>query len=320
MKILVAGGAGYIGSVLIPKLLDRGYEVEVVDLLWFGNNLPAEVVIIKKNIINLKEEDLEGYDQVIFLAGVSNDPMAEYSPSMNFIENGAVPAYLSYTAKMAGVNRFIYGSSCSVYGYTVNELFDENKPTVSHYPYGVSKLQGEFASMQLKDKNFSVISLRQGTVSGYSPRMRLDLIVNTMFKCAVKDGEITVNNSSIWRPVLAIQDAAAGYIKAVEADDRLSGIFNIASGNFTVGEVADYVKVALKKYMNINTKVKIRHIDDYRNYKVSTEKIMDVLDFKPLNTIDSIVKELIENLDKFSDFENDSYYNISVFKKIFPNK
>jgi nucleoside-diphosphate-sugar epimerase len=196
MKILVAGGAGYIGSVLIPKLLDRGYEVEVVDLLWFGNNLPAEVVIIKKNIINLKEEDLEGYDQVIFLAGVSNDPMAEYSPSMNFIENGAVPAYLSYTAKMAGVNRFIYGSSCSVYGYTVNELFDENKPTVSHYPYGVSKLQGEFASMQLKDENFSVISFRQGTVSGYSPRMRLDLIVNTMFKCAVKDGEITVNNSS----------------------------------------------------------------------------------------------------------------------------
>jgi len=84
--------------------------------------------------------------------------------------------------------------------------------------------------------------------------------------------------------------------------------------------VANHVKVALKKYMNINTKVKIRHIDDYRNYKVSTEKIMDVLDFKPLNTIDSIVKELIENLDKFSDFENDSYYNISVFKKIFPNK
>ena len=84
--------------------------------------------------------------------------------------------------------------------------------------------------------------------------------------------------------------------------------------------MANHVKVALKKYMNINTKVKIRHIDDYRNYKVSTEKIMDVLDFKPLNTIDSIVKELIENLDKFSDFDNDSYYNINVFRKIFPKK
>ncbi len=319
MKILVAGGAGYIGSVLVPKLLDRGYEVEVVDLLWFGNNLPDKVVIIEKNIIDLKEEDLEKYNQVIFLAGISNDPMAEYSPSTNFIENGAVPAYLSYTAKRAGVNRFIYGSSCSIYGYTVNELYDESKPTISNYPYGISKLQGEFASMQLKDENFSVISLRQGTVSGYSPRMRLDLIVNTMFKCAVKDGEITVNNPSIWRPVLAIQDAAAGYIRAVEADNHLSGIFNIASGNFTVGEVADYVKVAVKKYMDINTKVKIQHIDDYRNYKVSTKKIMDVLSFKSLNSIDSIVKELVDNLDKFKDFDNDSYYNINIFKKIFPS-
>ena len=147
--------------------------------------------------------------------------------------------------------------------------------------------------------------------------MRLDLIVNTMFKCAVKDGEITVNNPSIWRPVLAIQDAAAGYIRAVEADDRLSGVFNIASGNFMVGEVADYVKVAVKKYMDINTKVKIQHIDDYRNYKVSTKKIMDVLSFKSLNSIDSIVKELVDNLDKFNDFDNDSYYNINIFKKIF---
>ena len=318
MKILVAGGAGYIGSVLIPKLLDKGYEVVVVDLLWFGNNLPSEVLILEKDIIDLKKEDLEGYDQVIFLAGVSNDPMAEYSPSMNFVENGAVPAYLSYTAKQAGVNRFIYGNSCSVYGYAVNELYDENKPTVSNYPYGISKLQGEFASMQLKDENFSVISLRQGTVSGYSPRMRLDLMVNTMFKCAVKDGEITVNNPSIWRPVLGIEDAATGYIRAVEADDRLSGIFNIASGNFTVGEVADYVKVSLKKYMDINTKVIIRHIDDYRNYKVSIKKIMDVLSFKPVNTIDSIVKELSDNLDKFNDFDNDSYYNINVFKNLFP--
>jgi nucleoside-diphosphate-sugar epimerase len=245
--------------------------------------------------------------------------MAEYSPSMNFVENGAVPAYLAYTAKRAGINRFIYASSCSIYGYTVNELYDENKPTVSNYAYGISKLQGEFASMQLKDENFSVISLRQGTVSGYSPRMRLDLIVNTMFKCAVKDGEITVNNPSIWRPVLAIQDAAAGYIMAVEADDHLSGIFNIASGNFTVGEVANYVKKAVKKYMDINTKIKIQQIDDYRNYKVSTKKIMDVLSFKSLNSIDSIVKELVDNLDKFKDFDNDSYYNINIFKKIFPS-
>ena len=247
MKILVAGGAGYIGSVLVPRLIDRGYDVDVLDLLWFGNNLPDTVKIINKNINKINNNDLVGYDQTIFLAGLSNDPMAEYSPAMNFVENGSSPAYLAYMSKLAGVKRFIYASSCSVYGYTVNELYDEEKPTVSNYPYGISKLQGEFASLQLQDERFSVISLRQGTVSGYSPRMRLDLIVNTMFMNAVNGNIITVNNPAIWRPILAIQDAISGYVRAVEADEDLSGIFNIASGNYTVGEVADYVKSGVKK-------------------------------------------------------------------------
>ena len=320
MKILVAGGAGYIGSVLVPKLLERSYDVNVVDLLWFGNNLPDEVPVIEKDIVKLREKDLEGYDQVIFLAGISNDPMAEYSPSMNFVENGSVPAYLAYIAKRSGVSRYIYGSSCSIYGYTVNELYDETMPTVSSHPYGISKLQGEFASMQMQDDNFSVISLRQGTVSGYSPRMRFDLIVNTMFKSAVSTGEIVVNNPAIWRPVLAIQDAVSGYIRAVEANDNLSGVFNIASGNFTVGEVADYVKAAVQKYMDIDTKITIKHLQDYRNYKVSIRKIMDVLSYKPMNNIDSIIRELVEHLESFEDFQNDSYYNINTFKKILSDK
>jgi len=317
VKILVAGGAGYIGSALVPKLLERGYEVTVVDLLWFGNHLPNEAVVIEKNIIELKEDDLEGHDQVIFLAGLSNDPMAEYSPSQNFVENSAVPAYLAYIAKRSGVKRFIYGNSCSIYGYAVNELYDETMPTVSNHPYGISKLQGEVASIQLQDDKFSVISLRQGTVSGYSPRMRLDLIVNTMFERAVVGGEIVVNNPAIWRPILAIQDAVSGYIRAVEANDGLSGIFNIASGNFTVGEVADYVKSAVQKYLDIDPVIKIKHIEDYRNYKVSIKKIMDVLSYKPMNNIDSIVKELSENRNLFNDYQNKDYYNIRTFKNLF---
>jgi len=317
VKILVAGGAGYIGSVLVPKLLERGYKVNVVDLLWFGNHLPDEVVVMEKNIIELKEEDLDGYDQVIFLAGLSNDPMAEYSPAMNFVENSAVPAYLAYMAKRTGVKRFIYGSSCSIYGYAVNELYDETMPTISNHPYGISKLQGEIASMQLQDDKFSVISLRQGTVSGYSPRMRLDLIVNTMFERAVVNGEIVVNNPAIWRPILAIQDAVSGYIRAVESNDGLSGIFNIASGNFTVGEVADYVKNAVRKYLDIDPDIKIKHIEDYRNYKVSIKKIMDVLSYKPMNNIDSIVRELAEQQNSFNDYQNNNYYNIRTFKNSF---
>src|ERR1700730_18541131 len=118
MKLLIAGGAGYVGSVLIPKLLDRGYQVDVVDLFWFGNELPPQTGALQKDIFNLSVKDLEPYDQVIFLAGLSNDPMVEFSPSKNFIFHAAAPAYLAYTAKIAKVKRYVYASSCSVYGYT----------------------------------------------------------------------------------------------------------------------------------------------------------------------------------------------------------
>src|SRR5690349_14204058 len=114
MNILVAGGAGYVGSALIPKLLERGYGVDVVDLFWFGNHLDPDVGIVKKDIFDLQVSDLEGCEQVLFLAGLSNDPMAGFSPSKNFIFNAAAPAYLAYTAKLAGVRRFVYASSCSV--------------------------------------------------------------------------------------------------------------------------------------------------------------------------------------------------------------
>lgn len=316
MKILIAGGAGYIGSVVIPKVLDRGYQVDVVDLLWFGNQLPKEVNVKQTDIFDLHEKDLEGYDQVIFLAGLSNDPMAEFSPAKNFISNASSTAYLAYIAKRAGVKRFIYAGSCSVYGYTVNELYDETKPASSNYPYGISKLQGEQAVIQMQDDNFSVIAFRQGTVSGYSPRMRLDLIVNTMFKTALSTGEIIINNPSIWRPILSIQDAANAYVRAIEAAPAISGVFNIASGNYTVGEVADYVKEAVEKKLKKKVKLNIKNIQDFRNYKVSVEKAMNMLSFKPAHTVESILDDLIENLDKFKDFDNPNYYNIQVFRKL----
>jgi len=316
MKLLIAGGAGYLGSVLIPKLLERGYKVDVVDLFWFGNHLPRQAGILNKDIFQLTVEDLEPYDQVIFLAGLSNDPMAEYSPSKNFIFNAAAPAYLGYIAKIAKVKRLIYASSCSVYGYTENELYDETRPVGSSYPYGISKLQGEQAVIQLVDPNFSVISLRKGTISGYSPRMRLDLIVNTMFKTAMKDRTITVNNPSIWRPILSIEDAATAYIRAVEANQSISGIFNLASGNYTVGEVGDLVKNAIEERLDTRINLCIKHIDDFRNYKVSTEKAANVLSFHPAGSVRSIVNNLIDNMDKFHDWDNPAYSNIQTFRQI----
>ena len=316
MKILLVGGSGYVGSVLTPKLLERGYEVDVVDLLWFGNNLPKSVNVVQKDVFELTEDEVKKYEQIVFLAGLSNDPMADYSPAQNFIENASSPAYLAYIAKRAGVKRYIYGSSCSVYGYTVNELYDEQCPTISNHPYGISKLQGEFGSLQLQDETFSVICFRQGTICGYSPRMRLDLIVNTMFKTAVADCLITVDNPAIWRPILAIQDAASAYIRGIEAPEGISGVFNICSGNFTVGETADYVKDGVKEYLNIDAKIQIKHKQDFRNYKVNTEKAQNVLSFKPRFGVKDIVKELADNIENFNDFDNERYYNIRTFKKV----
>ncbi len=316
MKVLIAGGAGYVGNVLIPKLLDRGYKVDVVDLFWFGNHLPPQVGILRKDIFHLSVEDLEPYDQVIFLAGLSNDPMAEFSPSKNFIFNAAAPAYLAYTAKKAKIKRYIYASSCSVYGYTEDELFDETRPVSSNYPYGISKLQGEQAAMQLADENFSVIALRKGTISGYSPRMRFDLIINTMFKNAVREHSITVNNPSIWRPILSIDDAATAYTRAIEANYKLSGIFNVASGNYTVGEVADLVRSAVEERLAIKVNLQIRHIQDFRNYKVSTAKASNVLSFHATGDVKSIVGSLVDNMDKFQDWDNPIYSNIQSLKKL----
>lgn len=316
MKLLIAGGAGYVGSALIPKLLDRGYKVDVVDLFWFGNRLPRQVGILNKDIFQLTEEDLEPYDQAIFLAGLSNDPMAEYSPSKNFVFNAAAPSYLAYIAKRAKVKRYIYASSCSVYGYTENELYDETRPVSSSYPYGISKLQGEQAALQMVDDNFSVIALRKGTISGYSPRMRFDLIINTMFKNAMRERTITINNPSIWRPLLSIQDAVTAYIRAIEANQKISGVFNVASGNFTVGEVGDLVKSAIEERLAMPIHLVIKHIQDFRNYKVSIEKAKNVLSFHPAHDVKTIVGDLIDNMEKFKDWDNPLYSNIATFKSI----
>ncbi len=316
MNILIAGGAGYIGSALVPGLLERGYPIDVVDMFWFGDYLPEKVIRIEKNVMDLEERDLEKYEQVIWLAGLSSDPMAELSPSMNFIYNAAAPAYLGYIARRAGVKKFIYASSCSVYGYAIDRLFDEDAPAISDYPYGISKLQGEQAVLQMVNDDFSVICLRKGTVSGYSPRMRLDLIVNTMFKTAMQDKRIVINNPAIWRPVISIHDVESAYLRAVEAQENISGIFNIASGNYTVGEVADIVKETFETCLDMTVDLEIKQIQDYRNYKVSTEKARKVLSFKPKHDIEAIVHNLIENREKFSDFDNPSYYNMKVFKNL----
>jgi len=316
MKILVAGGAGYVGSLLVPSLIEHGYEVDVIDTMWFGNHLPSSVNVKSKNLFDCKPVELEGYEQIIFLAGVSNDPMAEFDPLKNFTYNAALPAYLAFMARQVGVRRFIYASSCSVYGYTVNQFYDENSPLICSYPYGISKLQGERGISRLQDKDFSVISLRKGTISGYSPRMRFDLIVNTMFKNAIRYKKIVVNNPSIWRPVLDIRDAVSAYLRAIQADYSISGIFNVCSGNYTVGHVGNVVKDCLES-MNVDRiKIELLSKEDFRNYKVTMKKAETILSFIPRYEISDIVENLFSRLRHFENYEDEKYYNIRVFKNL----
>lgn len=316
MRIMVQGGAGFVGSVLVRILQDHGYDVVVVDQLWFGNHLPEETNLIVKDLYELRPEDMEGFDQVIFLAGLSNDPMAEYSPARNFVENAALPSYLAFIAKQAKVRRFIFASSCSVYGYTVNELYDEESPVTCSYPYGISKLQGERGVLQLQDDTFSAIALRQGTVCGHSPRMRFDLIINTMFKCAMVEGKLVINNPSIWRPVLDVRDTSAAFLRAVQADYSISGSFNVAYGNFTVGQIGDLVREELQELSGRKIEIEVRSIQDFRNYKVTCEKARTYLGFLPRYCVQDIVRSLYDHRAEYGDFSDDAFYNIKTFRRL----
>ncbi|MDZ4759038.1 MAG: SDR family oxidoreductase [Bacteroidota bacterium] len=315
-KIFIAGGSGFVGAVLSPYLHHAGYDITIADTCWFGEHAPRGITLMKLDLFDLKIEQLKGYDTVIFLAGLSNDPMAEYAPSGNFIYNTALPAYIGFIAREAGVKRVIFASSCSVYGYTHNKTYTEIDEAVCNYPYGVSKLQGECVLTSLQTEDFSVICLRQGTISGYSPRMRLDLAINTMMKNAMLKHEITVSNPKIWRPILGLKDLCKAYHLAIDSKPSINGIFNIASFNNTIGELAQQLKNILEKKYNTLIKITDKNIQDYRNYKVSWQKAQEVLWYNPAQTEADIIEDLLENIDKFNDFKNPKYYNIEVFKNI----
>jgi nucleoside-diphosphate-sugar epimerase len=334
-KILIAGGAGYIGTVLTKELADRGYNPYVVDTLWYGNYLPDTVEIKNINISELKQKDIEPYDVVVFLGGVSNDPMAEYRPSVNFSENMANPSYLAYITRKAALEtktqkRFIYASTCSVYGYTANNLMSENDLVPPpHFPYGISKLGGERVIMSLEDEYFKPIALRKGTVGGWSPRMRFDLVVNVMTKVALLNKQIIINNPSLWRPLIDIRDVAYAYIRAIESNISITGVYNISYDNYTIGRLADEIKEELATF-DKKTEIKTLYKEDLRNYKVSTDKAKKELDFVPkFSPRDSVRKILNNLLDKDGSYfikepsgelcsiSDCRYLNLETFKKIF---
>jgi len=316
-NILIVGGAGYIGTRLSNHLSTRmGYKVHVIDNFWFGDNLTKSISKEKKSLWDIKPEDLTTYDAVLFLAGLSNDPMAMFRPDLNFIENSSAPMYLAFIAKEAGVKRFICASSCSVYGFTKNKTLNESSLVKPAYAYGISKLQCERGLETLEDDNFKPIIFRKGTVGGWSQKMRYDLVVNTMLKSAFTTQKIVVNNPKIWRPLVDIRDVIQGYQKALEADLNVSGVYNLSGGNMTIGQLGEAIHGELRKRGYVVDLV-INENNDVRNYKVSTEKIEDELGFKAQFTPLDSLAEILDNMDPLSyNFDNDEYSNITTFQKV----
>ena len=301
MKILAVGGAGYIGQRLCPHLISRGHEVRAWDAMLLDNPQP-NYPLIWDDLFNIKDIHLAGYDRVIFLAGLSNDPMADFSPSKNFIQNTAAPLHVAYMAKQAGVPRFIYASSASVYGQMPG-LLTEDAPVAPSYPYGISKLAGERAVLQLADSSFQVMAFRKGTVCGWSPRMRFDLAVNAMFKDAKTKGVVTVNAGQVHRPILSMKVCVEVYTRAVESDIFRSLTLNTFSRNYQMSEVG---KIVSDK---TNTKLDMKFGDEKRDYQLAG--------LRWGGTVEDIVDELDQHCGNWTkeQFEDDRWYNIRLFRR-----
>jgi len=302
MKILVAGGEGYLGSVTSNLLCER-HEVVSVDVGWFKTELDSRVARLQQDVFDIN--DLTGFDAVIFLAGLSNDPMSDFDPKNSFAQNTGSLFHIAKIAKRCGCKKMIYASSCSVYGWQDKELHEDDAVLAETY-YGMSKYLGEIAIQKLADRDFSVCIFRMGTLSGHSPRMRFDLIINTMCRSVKKDNIIIIHDPDIWRPILDIRDAARAYQLAVESTTPLDGIYNLAYDNYQVKEVASMLKEITGCEVETNYK------KDIRNYRVNTDKIRSVFNFlySPQQTGSDLMNR------NYGDMDSDRFFNIKAYRKI----
>lgn len=320
--ILVTGGAGYIGSVLCEKLVASGKKVRIFDRFYFGkkhlSSLGRSVDLVTGDIRKFDSKYLSGVDSIIHLAALSNDPTAEFNPKANWEINYLASKKLAADAKRAGIRKFIFASSCSVYYTKIAKLkktFDEQAAVDPKAPYSLSKRMAEQALLSLSDKNFAPVILRAGTVYGFSKRMRYDLVVNTMVKDAISKRTIMVlARGEQWRPLVDINDLVKTYMTVVDAPEYkvASQIFNVVFDNFKVREIARNVQKALDG----KTRVQIDKLQNYlndRSYKVSGEKLTKVLGIKPKIGIEDSVRNLVRNVRKFryDNWDHPKYYNIS---------
>jgi nucleoside-diphosphate-sugar epimerase len=297
--VLVTGGAGYVGSVLVPKLLDRGYRVKVLDLYLFGDHVLNDVADhpnleqINGDMRNrtLLEKTIPGCDAVIHLACISNDPSFDLDPELGKSINYDAFFDLVEVSKDNGVKRFIYASSSSVYGIKEDDNVTEELALEPLTDYSKYKALCEEVLLKAREPGFVPLILRPATVCGYSPRLRLDLTVNILTSHAVNNNKITVFGGAQKRPNIHIQDVVELYCRSLEWEDKqIDGkIFNAGYENHQVMQIAEIVKDIVGE----NVEIAVTPTDDHRSYHISSEKIKQELGFVPEHTIGDAVQDLV---------------------------
>jgi nucleoside-diphosphate-sugar epimerase len=283
--ILVTGAGGYIGSVLIPKLLSIGYKVKALDRYFFGlDKLPQHdnLIMIKEDSRRLKAEVFANVDAVIDLAAISNDPSGELFQEATYQINHISRVRSAHMAKKLGVERYILPSSCSIYGFQPSDaIVDETSPTNPLTTYAKANEKAENGVLPLADDTFTAVVIRQATVYGYSPRIRFDLAINGMALGAWKNGVIPLMRDGLqWRPFVHVQDTTDVMCLLLEVDSSLVNgqIFNVGSedNNYQLGELAEQIAKVLPKQVSINWYGDV----DHRSYKVNFDKVERTLGWK----------------------------------------
>jgi nucleoside-diphosphate-sugar epimerase len=314
MKVLLTGNNGYIGTVLTEELIKNDYEVIGFDTDYFYDckllkTNPKITKHIKKDIRDISEEDLDGIEIVVHLAGLANDPLGEFDPKLTHDINFFSTVKLAKLSKKIGVKRFIYASSQSMYGISdnENELEEDNSKKNPITAYARTKWEAEKEIKQLSDKNFIAVMFRPSTVFGASARLRCDIVYNSLVACAFTTKKIEIlSDGTPWRPVIHVKDLCNAFISGIKAPSNLVNgeSFNVGiqNGNYTVRELAE----AAQRVVPGSDLVFLNKHSDPRTYKVSFKKILTVLKdyYNPVWTLEEGGKELVEYFKKVNFREN----------------
>ena len=321
-KIFITGGAGYVGAVLVPNLLDNGYVVTVLDLMIYGENvLPSHPNLnaVKGDIRDqaLLEKLLPGHDAVIHLACISNDPSFELNPDLGKSINLDAFQPLVEISKSCSVKRFIYASSSSVYGIKDEPNVHEEMVLEPLTDYSQFKADCEKILAEYQSDDFTTVTIRPATVCGYSPRQRLDVVVNILTNLAYHKREISVFGGDQLRPNIHIADMVEAYRVLLNADkEKIAGkIFNAGYENQPVSKIAETVKNVVGEDVKLITTPS----DDNRSYHISSQKIKDEIGFETTHTIQDAVEDLCAAFDKGllpNSLEDEMYFNIKRMQNV----